>query len=329
MSESTPLRRLVVEEEGDGIRLDVFLADYLEDVSRSRIQKLVKTDQILVDENPCKSSQALREGQTITWPADAGVTTIEVLPEPIPLQILYEDDHLMVLHKPPNMVVHPAPGNWTGTLVHGLLHHWPSWPQPPGGALRPGIVHRLDKDTSGLMVVARTVRAYDSLCEQFAVHSIERRYVTLVWGHPGGQSGVIEKPIGRDPVNRQRMAIVGRGGKPARSNWEVLTEFDFATLLRVALHTGRTHQVRVHLSSIGHPVFGDETYGGVERINRLLPKQRPPFRGLLRRLNRFALHAYHLGFRHPADDGWLAFEAPVPEDMESVLLSMTKSGGAE
>ncbi len=321
-------RFLQVGEEGDGIRVDIFLADNLEDISRSRIKNLIKSEQVLVDNEACKPSMTLREGQKISWPLDAGVVTVTITPEPLPLTILFEDDDLMVIHKPPRLVVHPAPGHWTGTLVHGLLHHWGDW-NPPGGALRPGIVHRLDKDTSGLMVVARSQRAYDSLCKQFAVHSIQRRYITLVWGQMESSSGSIDRPIGRDPHNRQQMAIVGRGGKPAISNWEVLSQFDFVTLLRVALHTGRTHQVRVHLSSIGHPVFGDKTYGGVAYAKRLQPRDRPLVSQQFRRLDRFALHAYHLSFQHPADQEWLTFEAPVPEDMEAVLLSMKEAGGSE
>lgn len=321
-------RELFVEEEGEGTRIDLFLAERVEGITRSQIQRLIREGALRVDGAPCKPSAPVKEGQRITWPADAGMQTIALAPEPVEFQPVFEDDHLLVLHKPPGLVVHPAPGHWTGTLVHGLLHHWPGW-RAPGGALRPGIVHRLDRETSGLMVVARSARAYQSLREQIAAHSTERRYVALAWGQPGADAGEIDRPIGRDPRNRQRMAVVERGGKPAFSHWEVLARFDSLSLLRVGLRTGRTHQVRVHLSSMGHPVFGDPVYGGVRYVNRLAPRDRIRLQALLRELDRTGLHAYHLGFRHPADGEALVFEAPVPRDMERVLLQLTEAGGIQ
>ncbi|MBM3317635.1 MAG: RluA family pseudouridine synthase [Candidatus Eisenbacteria bacterium] len=317
---------LVVEEEADGARIDRYLAERLAPISRSRIQKLIREGRILVDEAPCRASQAVREGQRITWPAGAGLEAPPLEPEAVDFLPVFEDDDLLVLHKPPGLVVHPAPGHWTGTLVHGLLLRWPGW-RAPGGLLRPGIVHRLDRETSGLMVVARSARAFRSLQEQIAGHTAERAYIALAWGAMEPDRGVIEAPVGRDPRNRQRMAAVP-GGRPAATQWQVLSRFDTLTLLRLVLRTGRTHQVRVHLSDRGHPVFADALYGGVEFARRLAPPERRRAQALMRELGRTALHAYRLAFRHPADGEWLEFEAPVPPDMERVLLRLTESGGA-
>ncbi len=319
-------RSLRVEEEGEGTRVDLYLAERVEAVSRTQIQRLIRSGEVLLDGRPCKPSTPVAEGQEITWPAVAGLTEIRAGAEPVPIDAVFEDDDLLVLHKPPGLVVHPAPGNWGGTLVNGLLHRWPTW-EAPGGGVRPGIVHRLDKDTSGLLVVARSGRAYQSLREQFAAHATERLYVALVWGHLPQEEGEIDRPIGRDPHNRQRMAVVDRGGKPARTHWGVLAAFDSFSLLRLGLRTGRTHQVRVHLANMGHPVVGDALYGGVAFARRLAPADRARVQGLMRGLGRVALHAYHLGFRHPADGEWLVFEAPVPRDMEGALLQLMEPGG--
>lgn len=319
-------RFLTVEEEAEGTRVDRFIAERVEEVSRSRIQKLIREGRVLLAGRTCKASASVTEGQVVSWPADADVTVVTIEPEPIPLQVLLEDDDLLVLHKPPGLVVHPAPGHWCGTLVNALLHRWPDW-RAPGGAMRPGIVQRLDKDTSGLMVVARSGRAYRSLREQLAAHEAERAYIALVWGAMDQDAGLIDRPIGRDPRERQRMAVVERGGRPATTGWRVLSRFDSFTLLRLVLQTGRTHQIRVHLASIGHPVFGDTTYGGDRFVSQLPPRERPRAHGLLQALGRFALHAYRLGFRHPGDGADLVFEAPVPEDMEKVLLELAEAGG--
>jgi 23S rRNA pseudouridine1911/1915/1917 synthase len=316
---------LVVEEEADGTRIDRYLADRIAPVSRSQIQKLIREERILVDGRACRASTPVREGERITWPADAGLITITLTPEPVDFLPVYEDEDLLVLHKPAGLVVHPAPGHWTGTLVHGLLHRWPGW-RAPGSALRPGIVHRLDRDTSGLMVVARTVRAFQSLQEQIAQHRTERMYIALAWGRMAVAGGEITAPIGRDPRHRQRMAVVA-GGKPASTQWQVLSQFDSLALLRLVLRTGRTHQVRVHLADAGHPVFGDPIYGGVEYASRLAIRERAAAQAWLQELGHLALHAYRLAFRHPADGEWLEFEAPVPGDMERVLVRLADAKG--
>ncbi|MBD3235221.1 MAG: RluA family pseudouridine synthase [Candidatus Eisenbacteria bacterium] len=322
------MHSLRVDEESEGQRIDRFLAELLTDLSRSRIQALIRAGRIRIDGTPCKPSTPLVAGQRITWPTDAGWRAPELVPEPIDLPVLFEDDDLLVLHKPAGLVVHPAPGHWSGTLVHALLHRWPAW-RAPGGPLRPGIVHRLDRDTSGLMVVARSSRAYYSLREQIAARRAGRAYVALVWGTIGGTAGIIDRPIGRDPRARQRMAVRARGGRPARTIWRVLWRFDSLTLLRLLLRTGRTHQVRVHLSDWGHPVFADPLYGGVQPAAQMAPAARRRAETWVRQLGRQALHAYRLSFRHPADGAPLVFEAPVPADMERILLEVADSGGAD
>jgi len=317
--------RLVVDEEAEGTRVDRLLAEYLSDVSRNRIQKLIREGRILLDGAPCRASTPVKASQVVTWPADAGWVTVTLNPQPVDFEAVFEDESLLVLNKPPGLVVHPAPGHWEGTLVHGLLHRWPQW-RPPGGALRPGIVHRLDMETSGLMVVARTGRAFQELQRQIAAHAAERAYVALAWGTVEGDEGWIQAPIGRDPRHRQRMAVVPQG-RPSATQWQVLSRFDSLTLLRLVLRTGRTHQVRVHLASRGHPVFGDSLYGGIEYARRLTPGRRAALDRLRGQMGRLALHAYRLAFRHPRDGEWLEFEAPVPRDMEGVLLALTGSGG--
>jgi 23S rRNA pseudouridine1911/1915/1917 synthase len=317
-------RALIVEEEAEGTRVDRFLAERIAPISRNQIQKLIREESILVDGRPCRASLPVKAGQRITWPRDAGLMTVPLTPEPVEFLPVYEDDDLLVLHKPSGLVVHPAPGHWSGTLVHGLLQRWPDW-RAPGSALRPGIVHRLDRETSGLMVVARSMRGYQSLQEQIATHLVERAYIAIAWGVPEQSHGVIATPIGRDPRHRQRMAVVA-GGRPASTQWQRLAQFDTLALIRLLLQTGRTHQVRVHLASVGHPVFGDALYGGVEYAARLAPRERQRIQPWLRELGRVALHAYRLAFRHPADGEWLEFESPLPPDMERVLLHLKAAG---
>lgn len=316
---------LVVGEDGAGERLDRFLAARLPYTSRSTVQRLIREGRVRVDGAASRASTTVRVGQVVDYPADLGHRPPTLEPEALPVEAVFEDEDVLVLHKPPDLVIHPGAGRRTGTLVHRLLHRWPGW-QAPGNPERPGIVHRLDRETSGLMVVARSARAYTSLRAQLASHEMERTYVALVWGAPEQDAGRIDAPIGRDPRRRQRMAVVSRGGRPARTEWQVLARFDWLTLLRVGLRTGRTHQVRVHLASLGHPVFGDAVYGGVEFVSRLAPRDRPQAHRWLRAVGRVALHAYRLRFRHPADGEWLTFEAPVPPDMETVLRALSERG---
>ncbi len=240
-------------------------------------------------------------------------------PEDIPLSVLYEDDSILVVDKPAGMVVHPGAGVAAGTLVHALLHRDPQIADV-GGATRPGIVHRLDRDTSGLMVVARTARAYRLLVLAIKNRDVKRRYLALVWGSPRAAQGLVEGAIGRDPRHRQRMAVVGRGGKPARTRWRVAERFGWCTAIDVALETGRTHQIRVHLAHLGHPVVGDRTYGGRARMRlRLSAAERSLAGSLLDLLPRQALHASQLEFAHPIRGVMLRFDAPLPADLAHAL----------
>jgi 23S rRNA pseudouridine1911/1915/1917 synthase len=314
--------QITVDGDSDGARLDRFLARRFPEISRQVIQKHIQRGEVTLDGRPAKPSTRLSPGQTVRLAAIGPPEEPALEPEPIPLQILYEDEDLLVVHKPPGMVVHPGAGVTKGTLVHALLHHLPGW-KGVGGADRPGIVHRLDRGTSGLLVVAKSPRAHTSLVGQIQERRVSRLYVALAWGCPVDPSGTVEAPVGRDPRHRQRMAVVEKGGREAVTEFERLRAFDTLSLLRLCLRTGRTHQIRVHLASIGHPIFGDTTYGGGRSYTaRLAPRDRPILLGWLKALGRPALHAYHLAFHHPVDGERMVFEAPVPKDMEQVLVGL-------
>jgi 23S rRNA pseudouridine1911/1915/1917 synthase len=314
-------RRFEVMPEDAGERVDRWLSARFPDHSRTQIQRWIQDGLVTVDGAPPRASHAVEAGEVffVVVPP-ASPTTLE--PRPLALDVIYEDDDLAVLLKPPGLVVHPGAGADRTTLAHGLLARWPGW-DPPGSFRRPGIVHRLDRDTSGLLVVARTQRAYLSLVRQISAREVTRRYIALCWGELDRDAGQETGPIGRDPRDRRRMAV-RHDGRPAVTNWRVLRRFDMVSLLDIALGTGRTHQVRVHLSHAGHPVFGDPGYGGTGAwLNRVGEERRAVMRGYLQRLGRQALHAYHLTFRHPAGGGTCRFEVPVPADMEAVLDGLT------
>ena len=302
-------REVVVEEEHDGLRLDNFLTALIPDLSRSQVQRLIKDGVVSGPGKELRASMAVRAGQvfTVEIPAPAAATP---LPEALPVRIVHEDPDLAVLDKPPGMVVHPGAGHESGTLVNALLHHITDL-SGIGGELRPGIVHRLDRGTSGLMVVAKTDRAHQELSRQFHDREVEKEYVALVWGvvQPGRR---IDEPIGRDPKDRQKMSTRARRARHAVTRVTFARHLKGVSLLKVAIATGRTHQIRVHLSAIGHPVVGDPVYGGVHR--RVSPNLRPVLR-----LERPFLHAARLSFTHPADGKRLEFESPLPPDLESVL----------
>ncbi len=274
-----------------------------------------------VNGRAARASQRVRDGDRVRIELPTPRPAI-LEPEPIPLEIVYEDESLLVVNKPAGLVVHPGAGVPRGTLVHALLHRDPAI-AAVGGAGRPGIVHRLDKDTSGLMVVARTERAYRALVEAIRRREVGRRYHALVWGEPGAGHGAIEGAIGRDPRNRKRMAVVPRGGKPARTLWRMLERFHLAAWLEVTLETGRTHQIRVHLAWLGTPVVGDPAYGGRARKQLSLPEpERSLAQALLDMLNRQALHASELLFTHPVTGKGLRFVAPLPEDFAGALARL-------
>lgn len=301
-------RQVVVEAEYDGVRLDSFLAGLLQDCSRSQIQRLIKDGRV---RGPAavKPNTTVHTGQTFTidLPAPAPATP---QPEELPLRIIYQDPDVVVLDKPAGMVVHPGAGHSGGTLVNALLHHVDDL-SGVGGELRPGIVHRLDRGTSGVMVVAKNDRAHQEMSRQFADREVEKAYVALVWGVV--QAGRrIDAAIGRDPNQRQKMSTRARRARAAVTRVTHAEHLEGVSLLRVAIATGRTHQIRVHLSAIGHPIVGDATYGGVRR--HVGVNLRPVLR-----LDRPFLHSERLAFTHPSDGRRVEFESPLPPDLQSVL----------
>jgi 23S rRNA pseudouridine1911/1915/1917 synthase len=303
-------------------RLDAWLAEHLPELSRARIQALIQDGQVLLEGRPARASTRLRPGQTISIHVPAPVPATPE-PEDIPLDVIFEDAHLLVLNKPAGLVVHPGAGQPRGTLVNALLRHVRDL-SGVGGVLRPGIVHRLDKGTSGLLVVAKDDETHRALARQFAGRSVEKEYEALVLGIPAPRAGTIATPIGRDPVHRRKMSIRATRGREARSDYRVVAAFDGASRLRVRIHTGRTHQIRVHLASIGHPVVGDATYGGT----RTPSSRRAEAREALKSLRRPALHAARLAFVHPRTGERLSFEAPLPPDMAGVLARLGAAAGS-
>jgi 23S rRNA pseudouridine1911/1915/1917 synthase len=324
---------LLIGDEEAGIRLDRVLAARIADTSRSRLKALILDGRVTIGGATVRDpGYRVRSGDTILLalppPEDA-----EVAPEAIPLDVVYEDDELIVIDKPKGLVVHPAAGNWTGTLVNALLAHCGDSLSGIGGVRRPGIVHRLDKDTTGLMVVAKTDRAHHKLAAQFADHGrtgpLVRGYLAFAWGAPDRPRGTIDKPIDRHPRARDKMAV-REGGREAITHWEVLERYQgvdgkpVASLLACRLETGRTHQIRVHLAAIGHPLMGDETYGaGFKTKTALLP---PAAQAALTGLQRQALHAYLLGFEHPASGEEMEFESELPADLAHLRQTLSDSG---
>ncbi len=314
--------RLIAPADAAGQRADRFLAEASGTLSRSRVKALIE------------GGRATRDGAAFTQPAEpirAGSAyeltppeLVDAVPQPqaIAFTILHEDRHLIVLDKPAGLVVHPAPGNEDGTLVNALLAHCGDSLPGIGGERRPGIVHRLDRDTSGVMVVAKTEPVLAALSAAFAARDIERAYTALVWGVPVEAAGEIEGAIGRDPRDRKRMAVVTRGGKPALTRYRVQSVMHAAvSVLECRLATGRTHQIRVHLSANGHPVVGDPVYlRRVPAVSRVVPE---PVRGRLLDFPRQALHASTLGFRHPGTGHEVRFETPVPPDMAALIAAVT------
>ena len=309
-------RIIRIESDRAGVRLDTFLASQIERWSRARLQRLIESEDVLVNGKPAKPSYRLREHdeievELVTPPADT------FTPENIPIDIVYEDATLVVVNKPAGLVVHPAAGTPSGTLANALAYHFQQLPDAGSGVRRPGIVHRLDRDTSGLLVVAKTEAALENLSDQFRDRTVFKSYVGLVHGRVLANSGRIDQPLARDPANRTRMAVV-RGGRNALTLYRVRRSFERFTLLEVELKTGRTHQIRVHLAWIKHPVVGDETYGG-GRDNTI---QDPRLRARIRSLGRQFLHAEKLGFIHPETRELVKFEAPLPSELSGVLAAL-------
>ena len=305
----------VVTKSHAGERLDTYLASHIEGWSRARLQRLIENEDVLVNGKVAKPSYKLRDGDEIEVELVAPPTDV-FTPENIPLDIVYEDETLVVVNKPAGLVVHPAAGTPSGTLANALAYHFQKL---PGAGVRPGIVHRLDRDTSGLLVVAKTDAALENLSDQFRDRSVYKSYVALVHGRVASNSGKIDQPLARDPSNRTRMAVV-RGGRNSLTLYRVRRAFDRFTLLDVELKTGRTHQIRVHLAWMKHPVVGDETYGG-GRDNTI---QNPRLRARIRGLKRHFLHAEKLGFKHPATGEFVKFESALPQALGDLLVELEK-----
>ena len=308
-----------IGSEHAGIRLDAYLASQIEGWSRARLQRLIENEDVLVNGRVVKPSYKLREQDEIEVELITPATD-RFEPENIPIEIVYEDETLLVVNKPAGLVVHPAAGTPSGTLANALAYHLQ---QLPGGgtSLRPGIVHRLDRDTSGLLVVAKTEAALENLSDQFRDRTVFKSYVALVHGRVLPTSGRIDQPLARDPSNRTRMAVV-RGGRNALTLYHVRRSFQRFTLLDVELKTGRTHQIRVHLAWLKHPVVGDETYGA-GRDNTI---QDARLRARIRHLNRQFLHAEKLGFTHPDTGEFVKFESPLPQELSDVLVAADEQG---
>jgi 23S rRNA pseudouridine1911/1915/1917 synthase len=310
---------LTVAEDSDGVRLDRFLVSMLGDQSRSQLQRLIKDAHVLVDGRAAKPNQPVKPGQAVTVDVPEP-TEPAPKPEPLDIPILYQDADVIVVDKPAGMVVHPAAGHASGTLVNALLHHVDDL-SGIGGEKRPGIVHRLDRGTSGLMVVAKHDAAHEELARQFQDREVEKEYIALVWGVV--QAGRrIDAPIGRDPVNRKKMSAKARRSREAVTRILRAEHLNPAvTLAQLAIHTGRTHQIRVHLSAIGHPIVGDSLYGGVHRrvpgdLRAVLHLERP------------FLHAARLVFKHPVDNRRMEFTSPLPDDLQRVLDELRDHGQA-
>ena len=300
MSRGEPIRLTVPKQTG-GVRLDQFLARELPQFSRARLQKLIRNHNITVNGSPARPRDSVRAQDRIEI-NEPPPEKIESLPEDIALDVLYEDDDLIVINKPEGLVVHPGSGQREHTLVNALLFHFPKL-SGIGGKERPGIVHRLDKDTTGCLVIAKTDLAHRSLSEQFAERSVEKIYLALVGGKLRKPSGTIEEKIGRHPVHRQRMSTASSRGRAAKTDYRVVSSSEDMSLVECKLHSGRTHQIRVHLHHLGHPVLGDKVYGG--RFAKSFPRQ--------------MLHAWRLGFRHPRTQQLNQFEAPLPGDFQEAI----------
>jgi 23S rRNA pseudouridine1911/1915/1917 synthase len=301
-------RKMTMKIECDvsGVRLDAYLSDEIEDISRSYIQKLISSDEVLVNGKAAKAGYKLREGDVITITIPEPEAT-DALPEDIPIEIIYEDDHIIVVNKPRGMVVHPAPGNYTGTLVNALLYHCDGRLSSINGVERPGIVHRIDKDTSGILVVAKSDQAHRTLTDMFQRHDLLREYTAIVVGVIGENSARIDAPIGRHHADRQKMGVNLRNGKEAVTHFTVVERFKRATLIKAVLETGRTHQIRVHMAYIGYPLAGDQTYGkGKRNFN----------------IDGQALHAGKLAFNHPVTGEYLSFEVDPPREFQALLVEL-------
>ncbi|MGP8155070.1 MAG: RluA family pseudouridine synthase [Smithella sp.] len=307
----------MIEKSQIGQRLDIFLSQSDADISRSHVKQIIEKGDVLVNSKVPKVSQKLKEGDVIilTKRPPMGAAAI---PQEIPLNIVYEDEAIIVINKPAGMVVHPAPGNPEKTLVNALLYHCNDL-SGIGGVLRPGIVHRLDKDTSGLIVAAKSDDAHRHISYQFEKHEVQKKYLALVWGNVKDNQGEIIKPVGRHTIDRKKMSTKTKRGKDALTFWKVSERYGVVTLLEVEIKTGRTHQIRVHLSDLGYPIIGDAVYGNSAKIRAI---SNPVLKDRLNEFNRQALHAAHLSFIHPTNGKRVVFTADMPQDMADLCAQL-------
>lgn len=299
-------QEFVVAPEEAGVRIDRYLSDQCQDISRSYLQKLLKEQSVLVEDKPVKSNYKVNAGDRISLTLPE-IREPEIVPEDIPLDIIYEDKDIILINKPKGMVVHPAAGHYSGTLVNGLMSHCRSELSGINGVMRPGIVHRIDMDTTGVLIVCKNDMAHNSISEQLKEHSITRKYAAIVHGVLKEDEGTINAPIGRHPIDRKKMSINEKNGRVAITHYRVLERFRQYTYIECQLETGRTHQIRVHMASTGHPLLGDSVYGPAKC----------PFR-----LNGQTLHAGVLGIIHPRTGEYMEFTAPLPDYFEELLRKL-------
>ncbi len=316
MSDPPPPFIIHVDRAHAGIRLDALIAAEIDDCSRSFAATLIRKGSVQVDGTPRKPAYAVKTGETICGTIDAPEAPV-FKAENIPLDILYEDAELIFLNKPAGMVVHPSPGHPSGTLVNALMHHCPDL-AGISGSLRPGIVHRLDKDTSGVMVAAKNNRSMHALSEQFKNRDVRKRYLTLIFGLPQKDSGSINRPIGRHPTERKRMSVTSRSPRAALTHWQMRERFNGVSLLEVDIRTGRTHQIRVHCQSIGHPIVGDPIYCS-RGSRKMLAAYHGRVFDIISPLKRQMLHAWKLRICHPLNGRQITVEAPLPQDLSSAI----------
>lgn len=291
-----------MEEE----RIDKCICDYMDSLSRSYIQKLIKAGNVFVNEAPVKANYKVKTDDSVRFVIPDSVEP-DIPAQNIPLEILYEDKDILIVNKPKNMVVHPAPGHYEGTVVNAVMYHCKDALSGINGVMRPGIVHRIDKDTTGSLIICKNDEAHNDIAAQLKEHSINRRYRAVVWGRIASDEGVVDAPIGRHPTDRKKMAINEKNGKRAVTHYKVLERFDKFTYIECRLETGRTHQIRVHMASIGHPLLGDEVYSGAKSPYKTEGQ---------------TLHAMTLGFVHPTTKEYMEFEAPLPEYFENILRKL-------